>query len=198
VQDADTSLVKSLDMNVDMATKIIDELDAARATMVVRDWFAMRRCSLGVIPNLLMWLLLLSASPSFYDGYLSYDSFLFNDGMANTFNHKLGAPGSETNDPVVWLDTWRQDASLRGAFDFARDAVYANSSSSGGTATTSTNACRVQFNSQSSYLVGPLQLRVRRFREATHCSAARPQRWFIQARIAHLLLAGRAAQLWSD
>lgn len=175
--DSATNVLRSLTANIEMASKMVDELNAARATKSVRDWFAVRRCSTGIIPNLIMWVLLLSASPSFYDGYLNYDSFVFKREVETTFNSALDIPGATSNDAAKWLDHWRRDASLDGLLAHELGSV-----ASGGA------ACRVQFNQQASFLVGPLQFQIRKFPRSLNCSAANNLGLFGQVSSAHVVL----------
>ena len=158
--DSAANVLRSLTANIEMASKMVDELNAARATKSVRDWFAVRRCSTGIIPNLIMWVLLLSASPSFYDGYLNYDSFVFKREVEATLNSALDIPGATSNDAAKWLDHWRQDPSLDGLLAHELGNVASGA------------ACRVQFNQQASFLVGPLQFQIRKFPQSLNCSAA--------------------------
>jgi len=175
--DADTGIVKSLDVNIDVASKMIDELNEARMTKSVRDWFAVRRCSTAIIPNLFMWILLLFASPSFYDGYLNYDSFVFKREIEVTLDAALSEPGLRSNDPTVWLNTWRRDPSLDGLFRQEWDSLSQPSFN---------DSCRIQFNNQVSFLVGPLQFQVRKFPQSQNCSGAEETRWFGQVCICNV------------
>ena len=175
-EENETQIVNSLDKNIEMATKLIDELNGAHVTRRVRNWFAVRKCSGGIIPNLFMWLLLLAASPSFYDGYLNYDAFVFKRELETTFTTALDVPGSISNDPTVWLNTWQADPTFNGMFGYELGAPLAQN----GTVDPSDEPCRVQFRHKPAFLVGPLQIQVRRFTKSSACSAAQPQRWFGQ------------------
>ena len=111
--------------------------------------------------------------------YLNYESFVFKGEIEATWNTRLGVPGIVSNDPVHWLDSWQADPSFEGLFTYELGA--ANTTSGWGSSAGSTSGgCRVQFNRQSSFLVGPLQFQVRKFPRSLNCSGARDSRWFLQ------------------